>query len=148
MSLKNKLQVIPLLLFSIGLFAQQGPGRERIKTLKVGFITEQLSLSSDEAQQFWPVYNAHEQKVEAIRKKERQELGTRFKDLTQVGNKEAREMVATFMEIQTTKHELEQQYIKDLQTVISDIKIIRLFRAEESFKKRLLQQFRKRQAGN
>jgi len=139
---------MPILLFSICLFSQQGPGRERIKTLKVAFITEQLSLSSMEAQQFWPVYNAHEEKVEAIRRKERQEFGSRFNDLTQISANEAKNMVASFMEIQTSKHDLEQEFIKELKGVIPDIKIIKLFRAEERFKKRLLQQFRKRRAGN
>ena len=43
--------------FQISL-AQQGQHRERIKALKTAHITNELNLTSDEAEKFWPVYNA------------------------------------------------------------------------------------------
>lgn len=136
-----------MLLFSLMAFAQQGPGRERIKTLKVGYITEQLNLSSKEAQQFWPVYNAHEDALEAIRREERQRFGGRFANMPELSDKEADGLVAFFTKMQAEKHAIEQEFIKDLQGVIPSVKIIKLLKAEESFKKRLLQQFRKRRGG-
>lgn len=33
---------------------------EKIQALKVAFITQKLSLTTDEAQRFWPVYNRYE----------------------------------------------------------------------------------------
>ncbi len=147
MNLKNKLLLLPILLYALGIFAQQGPGRERIKTLKVAFITEQLNLSREEAQLFWPVYNAHEQKIADIRKKERQQFGGRLANLSQTSPKEAEVMVATYAKLQSEKHAVEQDFIADLKEVIPALKIIKLFRAEESFKKRLLQQYQKRRGG-
>jgi hypothetical protein len=35
------------------------PGQERLEKLKIAFITQQLNLSIDEAQKFWPVYNQY-----------------------------------------------------------------------------------------
>src|SRR6478672_1216789 len=37
------------------------PGREggRIEAIKVAFFTEQLNLTSEEAQKFWPLYNTY-----------------------------------------------------------------------------------------
>lgn len=147
MSLKNKLCHIPVLLLSVMVFAQRGPGRERIKTLKVAFITEQLDLSSKEAQRFWPVYNAHEDALEAIRKEERQRFGGRLGDMEGLGGREADGLLESFTKIQAEKHTLEQDFIKELKGVIPSVKIIKLLRAEENFKKRLLQQFRKRRGG-
>jgi hypothetical protein len=30
---------------------------EKIKSLKIAFITQKLQLSTDEAQKFWPIYD-------------------------------------------------------------------------------------------
>jgi len=53
--------------FSLGLIAQQPFKGERIKALKVAFITQALNLTSEEAQKFWPVYNAYDQEIKKAR---------------------------------------------------------------------------------
>jgi len=50
------------LFLSTGLMAQER-GKERIKAYKTAYITEQLDLSSAEAEVFWPVYNKYEKKI-------------------------------------------------------------------------------------
>lgn len=40
--------------------------RERIEMFKVQFITEKLSLTTSEAEQFWPVYENHKKAVQEI----------------------------------------------------------------------------------
>ena len=56
----NKLVLIILFLLTIQVFAQpqRGEKKEQIKALKVGFITTELELTSDEASKFWPIFNA------------------------------------------------------------------------------------------
>ena len=44
---------------------------EKIKALKIAFITQKLQLSSAEAEKFWPVYNQYENEVRQIRAKNR-----------------------------------------------------------------------------
>ena len=53
--------------FSLGLIAQQPFKGERIKALKVAFITQALNLTSEEAQKFWAVYNAYDQEIKKAR---------------------------------------------------------------------------------
>ena len=140
----NKIILLLMMSFTInGMFAQ-GKARERIKTLKVAYITEQLNLSSEEAQNFWPVYNNHEEKMSVIRKSERENFKPNSTDLSSISNEQAKKIVSSLMSIRAKKLEEEQTYIKNLQGVISPVKIVRLIKAEESFKKRLLQQYRKR----
>jgi len=38
---------------------QRAEKREKIEMYKIQFITEKLSLTKSEAEQFWPVYEAH-----------------------------------------------------------------------------------------
>jgi hypothetical protein len=44
---------------------------EKIKALKIAFITQKLQLSSAEAEKFWPVYNQYENEIRQIRAKNR-----------------------------------------------------------------------------
>ena len=53
---------------------RQRPGPGQIEAQKTAFITNALDLTSKEAQQFWPIYNASEKRMEAIRKEQRQAL--------------------------------------------------------------------------
>ncbi|UII75496.1 hypothetical protein LV716_14700 [Flagellimonas sp. HMM57] len=128
-------------------FYAQRPAKDRIKTLKVAYLTEQLSLTKEEAQEFWPVYNAHEEVMDNIRKKERQHFGNRFDNISELSESEADKIIEQFIKLQAEKHKIEQDFIKDLQSVIPSKKVILLFRAERSFKKRLIQQYRKRKEG-
>ena len=136
---------ITLLLLAIGFahtLSAQRPGQDRIKTLKVAYITEQLGLTPTDAQSFWPVYNAHEEQLEGIRKKERAEFAEVRTDMSVVTDKQAETMVNSLVSLQQEKQKIEEQFIKDLRNVISNKKIILLFRAENNFKKQLLQQYR------
>lgn len=60
-----KIRITLCLIFCIGtLYAQNG---ERIRAAKVAFITNQLDLTVEESQQFWPIYNEMESKVQEIK---------------------------------------------------------------------------------
>ena len=58
-----------MLLFPFAGIAQQlsPEQQEKYEALKVAFLTEELSLSSKEAQAFWPVYNEMDEKLTEIR---------------------------------------------------------------------------------
>lgn len=52
-----------------GGFERQGPeGRPNIEALKVAYLTKELNLSAEEAQQFWPNYNAYGEELKKTRK--------------------------------------------------------------------------------
>ena len=62
--------IILLLSFAINLLvAQSSPTtRQTIQTLKVAFITKDLYLTTEEAQRFWPVYDAYIEELKKVRK--------------------------------------------------------------------------------
>ncbi|NAY90594.1 hypothetical protein GTQ34_01570 [Muricauda sp. JGD-17] len=138
-----------LFVFLAGFFwsQAQGPVRERIKTLKVAFITERVGLTSKEAQQFWPIYNEHEEQLEAIRRKERAEFGSRASSPEALSDSEASDLLDELLTLETEKHGTNQNFIARIRKVIPPRKVLLLIKAEEDFKKRLLQQFRKRRQG-
>ncbi|MEX0361217.1 MAG: Spy/CpxP family protein refolding chaperone [Allomuricauda sp.] len=142
---------ILILIFSFAMgtswFYAQGPARERIKTLKVAFITERLNLTSQEAQSFWPIYNEYEETLERIRRTERMELRSQIAFIQDLSNAESSTLLTKFLDVQEEKHEAQLEFISKIKNVISPKKTLLLLKAEEDFKKRLLQQMRKRRGG-
>ena len=136
--------VLILFLISFGMNAQDDRN-ERIKALKIAYITEQLNLSSSEAERFWPVYNDHEEKMMSLRKKERREVFQRFRDGAEdMSNEEANELLDIALTVKTKELEFLKDLVANLRPVISPKKIIKLKKVEEDFKRRLLERFKQR----
>ena len=61
------IKILILTLFvTTSAFAQKFD-KEKIKALKIAHITEQMDLTKDEAQKFWPIYNANEEAENKLR---------------------------------------------------------------------------------
>lgn len=149
MKTKNILTLL-LVLISYGIFAQGGgllkEKKEQIKTLKVAFITEQLQLTSDEAEKFWPIYNTFDDKQFELRKEKLGAFRKRMDDgaIEKMSEKEASALLAQMESTEAELYQLKKKLISDLKPVIGPLKIIKLKKAEEDFNKKLLQQYRKK----
>jgi hypothetical protein len=138
-------KLIPILIFliSFSVFAQpDGKIRERIKAQKVAFITEKLSLTPEEAQGFWPIYNAFETKTENIRFKDIRAIKIRMRNNPELSEKEADELLDKLIKAEDAMHAAKLNLVNDLKTVISSEKIIKLKAAEDEFNKRLLERLK------
>lgn len=149
----KKLYTFLFCAFFVGINLYAQPNRkqqqERIKALKTAHITNALDLSAAEAQQFWPLYNAYEEKVENIRKTERTEgrkaMAGGFEAMTDA---EANALLDKFMNLKQQEIDLNREFVNSLKGVISPKKILKLNRAEEAFKRRLLDEIRNRRKKN
>lgn len=140
-----KLYLVILVLATSFTFAQGNPEkREKVKALKVAFLTEKLALSSEEAQKFWPIYNAFEEKQFEIRYKKLKGLGNQLKDNSEekILDKEALQLIAQFESYEDELHGLKKKFIKDLLVVLSPKKVILLKKYEDEFNRKLLRQMR------
>ena len=138
-------KLIPILVLLIGLsgFAQGGEKmNERIRAQKIGFITEKLSLTSEEAQSFWPIYNAYEATVERIRSEDLRPIKIKMRKDPGMSDKEADELLEKLIKVENDIHTAKLKLVKDLKKVISSKKIIRLKAAEDMFNKKLLERLR------
>lgn len=143
---KRTLISCTLLLVSFLMHAQ-GPVRDRIKTLKVAFITERVGLTSEEAQQFWPIYNEHENTLEEIRRKERAELEVNIARAQDLSNTDSERLLDRLLELQFEKQKVDQDFLSRLRTVIPAKKVLLLVKAEEDFKRQMIQELQKRRGG-
>ncbi len=67
----KKLRMKKILLFltlfvGISYICAAQPPREKIKALKIAYITKELNLTSAEAEKFWPVYNEYFAEIEKV----------------------------------------------------------------------------------
>lgn len=129
-------------IFTLSGFAQNQDRRDRIKSLKIAFITEKLNLTQTEAQQFWPIYNAFEDANAQLRKETRIERAD-FK-IDNLTDAEANNILDSMLNSETEKLELRKKFLKDLKTVLPSKKIILLKLTEDQFNRRMLQEMQKR----
>lgn len=135
-----------ILLFTVNVYAQ--PNRDKIKALKVSFITERLDLSAKEAEKFWPVYNAYDdatlkikhQDMRAIKREIRQNLETLSDD-------KADALLNSLVEAENKLHNEKIQLVSKLKKIISPQKIILLRAAEDDFNRKLFEQLRSKRRG-
>ena len=152
MKTKNIFTIL-LLLLSINFYAQgkkiferKEQIKEKIYALKVAFITNELSLTSSEAEKFWPIYNLfeanqfdlkHQKSISYIKKMDDETLN-------KMSDKEALTVLAQMEVIEDEVFQLRKKLIVSLKSILSPVKIIKLKKAEDEFNKKLLQQYREK----
>jgi len=123
--------------------------KEKVKALKVAYITEQLDLTKEEAQKFWPIYNAYDDKQAELRHEKMRAILDRFEpgNVDKLSEKEASTLLTQMETVEESLFTLRKKFIKELQGVLSAKKIIKLKKAEEDFNRTLLKQIKERRRG-
>lgn len=143
----NKLLLILFILFTTLSYGQRS-NKEKIKSLKVAFITDRLELTSKEAQQFWPVYNKFEEQREDLRQKERTAVRNKIRNASELTEDEAVQLLTQFISFKERAEILDTSYLNELKKVLSSKKTLLLLSAEEEFKRQLIKQYRQNRGGS
>lgn len=145
---KYSLIAFLLLAFSLNAFAQNGrfaEKKEQIKTLKIAFITEKLSLTTAEAEKFWPLYNSFDEKQHELKKQKMQSV--RKNDESAINKMTEKDATAFLSQMENSEeelHQLRKKFTASLKTVLPATKIIQLKKAEEDFNRKLLKQYKEK----
>lgn len=145
--MKKYLLLACLILSSVTLMAQP-PGRkgmkEKIKTLKIAFITEKLDLTSSEAEKFWPIYNAFDSSFMKLKHESMRSLKENLnKEIETLTEKEAASNLNELTAIEDQLTQLKQGFRSQLEGVISNKKILLLKIAEDGFNRRMMDKLRR-----
>ena len=133
-----------LAIFAVGAFAQgpQGPRRggddgwrERVRSEKVAFLTQEIDLTESEAQVFWPIYNeiqkAQRESFEATQKAYMaMEKGVQDKK----SGKEMEKLVHAYIDAKDKNDGIETKYMNKLLKALPAEKVARYYVAEEKFR--------------
>ena len=113
-----------------------GDGRQRIESAKIAMITNRLNLTTDQAPQFWAIYNEYNAK--------RQELNRRVRQLNSAPNRSGandEQLVNGLREVNATKQklaDLDEEYMGRFLKVITPAQLAELYKTEQAFNKMLL----------
>ena len=107
-------------------FAQQPQGaqsqRDKIEALRIAFISQQLNLSPDEAQRFWPVYNQYRSESEAL----------------QASYGPGAQLTADQqLELEQKKLDLKRRYKPQFEVALGTAKLNELYNLERKFQEKL-----------
>lgn len=152
MKIKN---ILPILLFlvSLSFYGQNDKDdekREKIKAYKVSFLTTELELTSTEAEKFWPIYNAYDDKQFELRHEKMKTYMRKLKD-DNVNSLSEKEAAALLSQIESTDKELyflREKYMSNLRKVLSAKKILKLKKSEDDFNRKLLKQYKEKAGKN
>ncbi|OXA88736.1 sensor of ECF-type sigma factor [Flavobacterium hercynium] len=152
MKVKN---LLPILLFfaTFSFYAQSDKTdekREKIKAYKVSFLTTELELTSTEAEKFWPIYNAFDDKQFELRH-EKMKTYLRKLDDDNISSLSEKESCILLSQIESTDKELytlREKYMTNLKKILSAKKILKLKKSEDDFNRKLLKQYRDKAGKN
>ncbi len=117
--------------------------KEKIKSIKIAFLTSELELTPEESKTFWPLYEAHENQIEALRKDIR--TGNSDQDLN---DEEARQLLNKHFDMEKEKLKLEEAFVAEMIPIIGPQRVIRMKKSDEKFNRKLLERTRENRSGN
>ena len=123
---------------------ERGKKYEKIKTLKIAHISNELNLTTEEAEKFWPIYNEHERSMMKIRRELRSKSKFRPDSTEKFSDEEANKLIENILSMKTAELTFQKELISNLKGVIPPIKILKLEHAERTFREMLIKELRDR----
>jgi hypothetical protein len=122
----------------------QNANRQRLDAYKIALFTKRLNLTSQEAEKFWPVYNEYQDNKNKIQL-ERQEINRNFnQNELNMSDRELTEAGDRFVSLEVREAALAQEFHTRIKTILSPVKILRLYQAENQYRQQLLKELQER----
>lgn len=118
--------------------------REEIESMKVAFLTRKLDLTPDEAKTFWPVYNQYQNELETIRDNHRKQRQDAREEMDKLSDKDLEKIVDGEIVFRQSELDVLKKYNTQFKSVLPMKKVAKLYRAEEDFKRELIQRIQER----
>ena len=121
-------------------FKENRPGLNKLNAIKNAYINKQLSLSPDEADRFWPLYDQYQSELSQVyRQRKLNNSNTQQSSVEQLNHDMFYEQ-----RILTIKQHYKDQFLR----VLPADKVNTLYQSERDFKGELIQQLRERNNTN
>lgn len=147
---KSLIITLVILLNSVLSLAQEGY-KEKIRAYRTAYITQEVDLSPEEAEKFWPVYNSYDKEFNRLRHEGIRKENRRIKELggpNNLNDEEANKALNSMLSNEKEAAIVREKMYKELAKILSPSKLLTLYIAELNFNKKLLSEFRKRRSQN
>ncbi|HHG83240.1 MAG TPA: hypothetical protein ENJ82_00695 [Bacteroidetes bacterium] len=133
-----------LLLIALPSIAQREQGD--LESVRIAFFTKKLALTPNEAKVFWPVYDAYQSEVKAVKTAMRRDLKAAKNNFADMSDAEIENAVDHYLKTKRDMVDVSEKYHSQFKQVLPIRKVAMLYKAEQEFTKLLLK--RLRQPGN
>ena len=139
---RNIILYLALAALTSGNAMAQEQTREKLEAYRIAFFTKKLNLTPQEAEKFWPVYNEFQEKKNQIQMEKvrinrdfnQNELNMTEKEMTNAGDR--------FIALDVQGANLAQEYHRKFKEILSPVKVLRLYQAENQYRLQLLQELK------
>lgn len=112
--------------------------KQKLKVQKIAFMTEELKLTVEEAQKFWPIFNMYEDEIMAVREKMRPKDTTskgfpKRPDFLKMSDQESQDMIDTHLNTERDILDIQEKYAIEFKKAIPVQKVMMLFMVEKKF---------------
>ncbi len=124
---------------------------EKIRSFKIAYLTDELNLTENEAQKFWPIYNKYDKKMMQLHREER--FSIRKKILSNGGidslsEKRSKEIFDRIQAINKQKNKIRTSFHDKVSKILSFKKILTLEISEHEFNRKLMGKHRGKRRKN
>ncbi|GAA4008194.1 hypothetical protein GCM10022408_20400 [Hymenobacter fastidiosus] len=117
----------------------RGGGRQarlsQLENARIAYLTEKISLTQDQAQKFWPVYNEFTGKRRDINKRLRL---LRINNADGLTDQQIKDNLTQGLALRQNEVSLEKEYFDKFQKVLTIRQVSKLFLAEREFTREVL----------
>jgi len=142
--MKKSIITLFILFLSVASFSQNDrqEKEDKIKALKIAYLTENLDLSTTEAQKFWPIYNTYEEQQQSVRSEyHNKKRDIHFDALTET---EAQKLLKELEALNAKRNSINDNYMLALKKVLTSKQILLLKNTEDNFKRKMFSEYKKR----
>ena len=119
--------------------------KEKIKALKISFLTQELNLSEKDAQKFWPIYNEHENNMASLRDKSVFEIRKKLKNvggIDSISEEESKKFVNCKLDVDKKVLLEKERFLAKLTNILPYKKILKLQLSQRNFARKLMRKYR------
>ena len=140
------LTLLFVLMTTIGYGQKSKMSFERLKALKMSYITEKIGLTEGEESVFWEIYDQYEERIfDDCRINIKNLRKTYMKSKDSISNEKAFEMIKKNNALEHRALELKEERDKLLLDKFSAIKILKMHHAEYHFNREMVYKMKKKQ---
>ena len=114
----------------------QGNWKEKMESVKIAFLTNEIGLTPTEAQSFWPIYNSVSEELD----KAMYSTFSSYMELEKAINenksdKEVSKCLERYLDALESQNEIRSESVEKYKKILSERKVAKIFVAEEKFRR-------------
>ncbi len=141
---KTYLLLIFVLAASLSALSQdeKNPAGEYVTSQKIAFFTEKIGLTPEEAEKFWPVYNAYWKKKNAIIEERQNKMTYYSKHYKELSDSQMLKLADDYIHQEVQKAQLLKKYHEKFKEILPIQKVMKIYKADYQFKEYLLEKIK------